>query len=184
MPIRDIQMFFKYGLDRDLPPLAQPPNDGKFPMKAIIELGPGKKKVIPGVTWRYGIHAERHFDNGKHWVAPGRLPLADRTVKEIHAYQFFEHLDGHDVVKVLRECERVLCKGGVLNMVTPYYNSAHMAQALDHKSFWSEETWHWMFGNEYYDDHEEHGWELKVHICFIMGIVERNIDLFTQLVKE
>ena len=146
---KDIQQFFKYGLDRDIPPLAQPParpgSDFTGTAQKLrftsLELGPGKKKHIPS-----------DFKLGRpEWEAGLMMPFPAECMGEIHAYQFFEHLDGDTALAVLRECERVLVPGGVLNMVTPYYSSAHQAQALDHKSFWSEETWHWMFGNQYYD---------------------------------
>lgn len=117
------------------------------------------------------------------WRAEDGMPFKDETVAEIHAYQFFEHLDGETAVGLLRECERVLVPRGVLNIVTPYANSQHQFQALDHKSFWTEETWHWLFGEHNYDDHQSQPWKLKVHACFILGVVYRNLDLFTQLVK-
>jgi SAM-dependent methyltransferase len=192
MPIPDIQTFFKYGLDRDIPRLAQPPTQmlkGAAITHPSVELGPGRRKKIPTdhklqlPEWdaRYGMRG----GGGSTFVQPHGdcLPFDDSSIGEYHAYQFMEHLDGETAVRLLRAMERTLVPGGVINLVMPYYNSAHMAQALDHKSSWSEETWNWLFGNEYYDDHEGKGWNLKVHCCFIMGIVERNLDLFTQLVK-
>lgn len=187
MPIPDIQTFFRYGLDRVIPQLAQPPGDGyDYPS---VELGPGKRKHIvttyklglPDWDARRGCIQATEFGQ-HHRMYPGALPFDDETIGEIHAYQFMEHLEGDVAVALLRDMQRVLVVGGVINLVMPYYNSAHMAQALDHKSFWSEETWHWLFGNEYYDDHGQ-DWKLAVHCCFIMGVVERNLDLFTQLVK-
>lgn len=177
--MRDIQTFFKYGLDRYIPPLATYQMTDRARAMPQINLGPGKKKQIPG-TCGVGKGPQADFD----WWAPEPLPFADGSVGQVHAYQFMEHLSADDAIAVLRECERVLAPTGVMHIVTPYANSQHQFQALDHKSFWTEETWDWMFGNDYYDDHEGEGWKLSVHCCFIMGIVYRNLDLFTQLVKS
>lgn len=187
---RTIQQFFKFGLDREIPQLATKPAG------LAINLGPGRRKRIPETVGVGGGADAPHnyvkpetlteWDGTRtlvEWRAPEPLPFVNDSIAEIHAYQFMEHLSGEDAIATLRECERVLKPDGVLNIVTPYFNSQHMSQALDHKSFWSEETWHWLFGNEYYADHEGNGWALYVHCCFIMGIVYRNLDLFTQLVK-
>jgi hypothetical protein len=85
-------------------------------------------------------------------------------------------------VEMLREFERVLRPGGTANIVTPYYSSQMQAQDLDHESVWCERTWATLFENQYYADYRR-GWKLKVQACFIIGIVERNLALFTQLVK-
>lgn len=172
---KDIQEFFKWGLDRDIPVLASPPkarNGGDYP---TVELAPGKKKKIP-TTWKLEL---------PEWDARiNPLPFTAGSIGEIHAYQFMEHLNWPQAHRLLREIERVLVPGGVFNMVTPYPGHGHFYQALDHKTAWTEETWNWLFGNEYYEDHEGPGWKLKVHCCFMMGVVYRNLDLFTQLTKE
>src|SRR5258708_1840978 len=166
-----IQQFVKNGLDREVPELLTAPN----PSTPTLELGPGKRKKI-NTTLKLGL---------PDWDArKDEIPYDDETIGEVHAYQFMEHLSGKVAVKVLREIERVLVVGGVANLVMPYAGSQHATQALDHKSQWTEETWHWLFGNEYYDDHEGVGWLLEVHACFIFGVVYRNLDLFTQLVKK
>jgi len=163
-----LQQFFKFGLDRDIPELHIPP-EGEH-----LNLGPGKRKVIPETT---GLGLPE-------WNANyNSIPREKGTVAAIHCYQFLEHFDGDQAVELLWEMERVLMPGGCIYLATPYYTSAMAYQALDHKSWWNEEVWHWLFGNEYYDDHEGDGWKLRVHLCVIMGIVERNINLFTQLVK-
>jgi hypothetical protein len=175
--VLDIQQFFLYGLDRTIPQLHLPPA-GEH-----LNLGPGRRKIIPETT---GLGLP---DWNAHIM---QIPRQDETVAAIHCYQFIEHFRGTSmrecdevgVVDLLREMERVLMPGGCIYLASPYYKSAMAYQALDHKSYWNEEIWHWLFGNEYYDDHEGRGWQLRVHACFIMGVVERNINLFTQLVKE
>lgn len=166
-----IQKFFKYGLDRDIPELIEPSGNRH------LNIGPGDRKIVHG-TIGVGKGALADID----WWHPDPLPFSDNTVNSIHAYQFLEHFNGEDAIRLLRECERVLVPGGVMFITTPYFNSQHQSQALDHKSQWSEETWDWLFGNEYYQDHG--GWKLKVHACFLMAVVYRNLDLFTQLVKD
>jgi SAM-dependent methyltransferase len=167
--VKDIQTFFKYGLDRQIPQLLDPEG-------TQLNLGPGDYKIIP-----HAIGVGRGKLADVDWWAPERLPFAPGSIAQIHAYQFFEHLEYETVIKVLRDCERVLAIGGVLNIVTPYAGSQHDTQALDHKTHWTEETWDWLLNNTYYSDHGI--WLFEVHCCFIMGIVYRNLDLFTQLRK-
>lgn len=210
-----IQEFFKWGLDRDIPQLIEPPlcrevSSGRLltvseamrtkPMNLgedlpWINLGPGDKKVIEHVYQRHivsrtdvvkptvGVGPETNKLTQMKWVYPQDLPYEDNSVGAVHAHQFLEHFDGDDAIGILREIERVLVPGGIAFITVPYQGSSHWGQALDHKSTWNEETWAWLFDNPYYD-HQGEPWRLKVHACFIMGIVIRNLDLFTQLVKE
>lgn len=66
-------------------------------------------------------------------------------------------------------------------ITTPYPGTGIFRHALDHKTMWTEETWQWLFSNPYYNGSRR--WKLQVHVCFIFGLVERNVCLFTQLVK-
>jgi SAM-dependent methyltransferase len=212
--VTSIQQFFKWGLDRDIPDLIEPPaailRDELLTLEEAlrvafvaepqylhdlpwINLGPGDKKVV-----EYKLKGDRGSQIHKGtvgvgpktnkltdvpWIYPQDLPFEDESVGAVHAHQFLEHFDGDDAIGILREIERVLVPGGVAFVTVPYQGSSHWGQALDHKSTWNEETWNWLFDNEYYD-HQGEPWKLKVHACFIMGIVIRNLDLFTQLVKE
>ncbi len=210
-----IQEFFKWGLDREIPNLIEPPAyrspNGEIwtapeytrPEEMLgaripwINLGPGDKKVIehkyPRRYPEYAGAFDSVFPDGVgpmtnkltdvEWVYPQDLPFEDDSVGCVHAHQFLEHFDGDDVIGILREIERVLMPGGVAFVTVPYQGTSHWGQALDHKSTWNEETWNWLFNNEYYD-HQGEPWHLEVHACFMMGIVIRNLDLFTQLVKK
>lgn len=172
--INNIQDFFLYGMDREVGELVEPPRGG-----IKINLGPGDRKTLPGVTG-YGF-----ISNGMTevvWHAPDPLPLEDGSVTEIHCYHFLEHLNGEDAISVLKEIDRVLVDGGVAYIVTPYYSSSMQAHALDHKSAWNEGTWKWLFSQDFYSDFE-HRWSIQVQLCLIIGIVERNMCLMTQLVK-
>jgi hypothetical protein len=111
----------------------------------------------------------------------GRCKIEDGSIDTIWSNHFLEHLPGNRAVEMLREFERVLKIGGTANIVVPYYNSSMQAHDPDHKSAWNEGSWTTILKPEYYFDHG--AWALKVHACFIVGIVERNLALFTQLVK-
>ncbi len=105
----------------------------------------------------------------------------NNTVDVIHAYHFLEHCK--DPVKMLLDCQRVLVPGGHMNIVVPYYTSQMACHDLDHKHFFTEETWKTLFNNPYYDKNEIE-WKFKIHLNIIIGVVERNLCLMTQLVKE
>jgi len=163
----DIQEFFKIGLARDIPQLIPKP-EGEF---VGIDIGAsGIKKTLPICV---GL---------PEWSWPrDKLAHDDESVDIVHAFHFLEHLSGEDAISMLREVERVLKPGGVLNVVVPYYNSSMQAHDLTHKSCYNESTFDNLFGQQYYDMAGK--WKLKIHAQFIMGIVERNMALFVQLVK-
>lgn len=177
--MRDIQEFFKLGMARDIPPLLGSPSRVEAGARILLpslELGGGNESKHIPTTYKMG----RPRWNAE--VDP-HIPLEDASIGEIHAYHFFEHLTGDTAMRVLMECQRLLAPGGVLNIVVPYYNSNLQHQSLDHRSTWNEGTWQVLFSDAYFDDLKV-GWELVVHCCFIMGIVERNLALFTQLAKR
>ena len=109
------------------------------------------------------------------------IPYKDGEVSAIYAIHFLEHIG--NPVSMLRECQRVLKHGGVLNVVLPYYSSQIAIHDLDHKSFWCEDTWKHLFANDYYDK-EHKGWEFRIHTNFIFGLAERNMMLITQLIRN
>ena len=158
------QAFFYLGMERELPNIA-------VQHKGVaLNLGAGSK-VIPGA---------RSLDL-PDWDADRMdIPYNDDAVSTIYALHFLEHL--RDPLRVLRECQRVLKPGGVLNIVVPYYNSSIAAMDLDHKHQFNEDTWKTLFHNRYYEK-DKLGWRFRVHFNLIAGIVERNLALFTQLVR-
>ena len=161
----DINRLFNLGMDRYIPqPL--PDND----KGVILNLGAGNKMIDQSIPLDY-----------PDWDADqDPIPFENSTVSMIHAYHFLEHCA--DPVHVLHECQRVLMPGGHINIIVPYYNSQMAAQDLDHKSQFCEMTWKTTFDNPYYDKRPIQ-WELKIHLNVIIGIVERNICLLTQLQK-
>jgi SAM-dependent methyltransferase len=168
-----IQQLFKQGMDRDIPELRYIP-DAVVPVGGWLafDLGASGEKVMEDCE---GLGLP-------DWEFPrDAIPSDDNTVDVIHAYHFLEHLSGEDAIKLLREVERVLIPGGIMNICVPYYSSSMQAQDLTHKSQWCETTFQTLFENAYYDPAGK--WRLRVHTQFIMGIVERNLALFVQLVK-
>lgn len=161
----NIQDLFKLGMDREIPELVP------MPVGFHINVGAGNK-IIPGAT----------AIDYPEWDADVQpIPCTDGDVTGIHAYHFLEHVK--DPVKMLLEFQRVLAPGGVVNIVVPYYTSQMAAHDLDHKSVWTEETWRVLFGNPYYNKNKV-DWQFTVGTNIIIGVVERNMCLMTQLIKE
>ena len=162
----NFQIFFKNAMDRNIPTL-------KFfySIHGIeLNLGEGNKKIIHAIPLDY-----------PDWNADtDEIPYADNSISQIHAYHFLEHCKYP--IKVLQECQRVLRTGGHMNICVPYYSAAIASQDLDHKHFFTEETWKTLFKNQYYDKNKIE-WKFKIGFNLICGIVERNLCLLTQLEK-
>lgn len=172
--VRDLQEFFLYGMDRVVPPLAPEP-EGKQ-----INLGPGDRKMIPGTI---GVGPADNLLTDYEWNFPERLPFDSESIAVVHAHHFLEHFTGEDGLRILRDIERVLMPSGVAYLTMPYPGTPNHFRALDHKSNWMEETWSWILDNPYYANTGDKPWQLRVRVCVIMGIVQRNLGMLTQLVK-
>ena len=160
----NLETWFTLGMKREQPALI-------VPGYQQFDLGCGNNPVPGAIALDWPA-----------WTAPEPIPAADRSVDTIWAHHFMEHLTGADAISMLREIQRVLKIGGSANIVTPYYNSQLQSTDLDHKSAYCEETWRNLFSNEMYAKNHD-GWALKVNVCWIIGIKERNLALFTQLVR-
>lgn len=162
------QAMFYLGMDRKMANMWRAPTDL---FGAVLNLGSGAKIIPNAIPLDY-----------PQWDADhDPIPVDTESCSVIHAYHFLEHVE--DPVLVLQECQRVLRPGGVINIVVPYYNAQIAAHDLDHKHQFCEETWRVLLGNPYYDKNKI-TWKLRVHFNMICGIVERNLCLMTQLVKE
>ena len=189
----NIQQLFKLGMKRDVPELLVGPQG------IVLNLGCGKSH-IPGAVnldypqWdaeNYRIEVPNIVKHKFFHGADAELPVASMgdvlvtcpsgSVAVIHAYHFLEHL--HDPRRMLKEMQRVLMPGGVINIVVPHHWSQISFQDLDHKHHFALEVWRTTLDNHYYDKGNT-GWQLRVHFNMMMGIVERNVCIFTQLVKE
>jgi SAM-dependent methyltransferase len=139
----------------------------------VVDLGAGNKH-IGGAT---PLDAERG------WWAHQAMPFNSESVDAFLAYHFMEHLTKAEIITVLAEVQRCLKPGGVFNVVVPHFSSEAAHQDLDHKSFWTESTWKNLFKNPYYDGTMPRSWKLREHQTLIMGLVQRNLVVVSQLVK-
>jgi ubiquinone/menaquinone biosynthesis C-methylase UbiE len=161
-----IQDFVKLGLKRNINELVEH-GCGSL----VLNIGAGKAPIEGTVAIDY-----------PEWDAE-TMPLnfEDGSVAGIHAYHFLEHVS--KPTDVLREFERVLQKGGYINIVVPYYNSNLQAQDLTHVSAFSEETFPALLRQGAWYSKGWQPWDLQINANFIFGVAERNLCLFTQLVK-
>lgn len=159
----DLQDWFFIGMKRETNTLIQPRNPQ-------YNLGSGRQ-VMAGVTALDLPDWDARFS---------AIPAEDGGAGTIWANHLLEHLTPEEAIGLLRDMERSLQIGGTANIVTPYYNSQMQAHDLTHKSVWCEASWSNLFNPPYYDRGQDR-WRFKVNVCFIIGIVERNLALFTQL---
>lgn len=163
-----IQEFIKLGVCRDINQLVE-----EGPAGIELNLGAGKK-MIPGA----------HPIDLPEWNADTMpIPAAPDTVSGIWMIHMLEHVQ--HPIGLLKDCQRVLERGGFVNIVVPYYNSNMNAQELDHKSSFSEETFPALFRQkEYYGKNlEGFEWEFEINFNLIIGVHERNMCLYVQLIK-
>jgi SAM-dependent methyltransferase len=156
------------GLDRFINELEQIPDGPR------INLGAGNKEILDTTP----------VDVEHGWLAGNRMEFEDESVAAIYAFHFFEHLDKWDIIDTLRECERILMVGGSLFTVIPHWSAELAYKDLDHKSHWSEGTWDNLFNNTYYDGTMPRDWRLREHATLLMGLVQRNLVIVSQLVKD
>lgn len=159
----DFHQWFGEGMDRTLPPIFERPEG------FVLNLGAGNKHISGTVPLDY-----------PDWDAEVDLiPYGDGTVDGIIAYHFLEHV--RNLFPLLSECQRVLKSGGVMQIVVPYGASDLAMQDMDHKRFFTEESWRTLFNNPYYNKNGR--WEFEVGFNLIAGVVHRNLILMTQLLK-
>lgn len=149
-----------------------------------VHLGAGQKYLDNFINLDYPEWDAEALGSSGRW----KLPLDDGTVSEIVTQFTFDHLEPWAVVRALRECQRVLRTGGIVNMVHPHYSSQLAHECIMHKSQFGIDTWRNIFSERQYD-HTADGdtgepWRLAVNANFMYGITERNLVLVTQLVKE
>lgn len=77
-------------------------------------------------------------------VASG-IPYPDNSVDVVYALDFIEHLERHEVLKLMDEVYRVLKPGGRFYHRTPSSDGRGCWQDPTHKSAWNINTWRFYF---------------------------------------
>ena len=171
-----VQKLFGWGMKRMVPQLIQPLDNGG----PILNLGAGNAR-IPWNNW----FAPRVVDlDLPGWNANSGQRFAgigDGACDGIYAFHLLEHVDRP--IDVLWDCQRILDEGAPLTIVVPYYNSQMMAHDLTHKNVFCEDTWKVLFGTPYYNGQHAGEWRFNIGFNMIVGVVERNMCLMTQLIK-
>lgn len=163
-----IQEWFLIARAREIPNLA--------PMRPGIHLnlGAGFRNIGDAIP----------LDREHGWDADQEpIPYRDESVSGIWAHAFLGYVA--DPVAVLAECQRVLAPGGVMNIVEPHGLSDLWAEDVRRKNRFTEETWKNLMANRYWDPQADRARRVNfaVRSCFILGVVWRNLSLFTQLIK-
>lgn len=192
----NIQELFELGMKRNLPQLLD------FPAGPVANLGCGRHVLDGAINldfpdWeaeRYEIQLPRGIIMPDHpfckdgAIAPDGglfskqlIRCPDGFLAGIHAYHFLEHLN--DPRRMLREMQRCLMQGGVLNICVPHYWGSMAHHDLDHKHNFAVDTWSNTFSAPWYDK-DRNGWQFSIHFNVLMAITERNAAILTQLVKE
>lgn len=138
-----------------------------------LNLGAGRKHIEDAIP----LDAE----NG--WFAGEPMPAEDCSITAIYAHHFLEHLTKDEVISVLRECERVLLPYGIINIVVPHFTSEQAHHDLDHKTTWTESTFRQLLTCPYYDGTMPRKWLLRERQTLLMGLVQRNLVVVSQLYK-
>lgn len=113
-----------------------------------------------------------------------RIPFSDATFDSIVAFHFLEHISPKRIPFLLGECQRVLVTGGTLNVLVPHRLGGMAFQDLDHKAFFTEQTWRVLFQNEYYKRPTDQLFSnMVINFNMIMGQDERCLALLTQFTK-
>jgi SAM-dependent methyltransferase len=168
-----VQELFQLGMKRKLETIFEPSSVSPPKQPLVLNLGSGNSPMPQTVSLDYPA-----------WNAEcDPLPYDEGEVDAIYAFHFFEHLSGKHVIELLRECQRVLRRGGLLTVVIPHRLGQMAYQDLDHKSYWTEETWRVLFSNPYYNKNREEPWKFLVSFNAIVGVNERNLALCSQLIK-
>lgn len=166
--IKDINDLFYIGMSRKVPKLLTELNTS---VNLNLGAGSGYKKINGTTPLDY-----------PEWDAENDpIPYEDNSVDSIIALHFLEHIK--NVKFVIEEIDRVLRPGGFANIVVPYYNSNLQFSNLDHYSYFNEKTFDRLFTESTYIS-TDYQFSLQVGTQFIIGIVERNLCLMTQLIKK
>ncbi len=154
---------FALGMKRDWPIFKKWVTNGE-----CLNIGPGNQ-IIAGTI---------PIDLPEYDANQDPIPFANRSIDTIHCYHMLEHVD--EPLFFLKECQRVLKYGGLMNIVVPYYTCQMAYQDITHTKFFTLDTFGRLFNNHYYTPLAIE-WELTVVGQIACGILDRNICLMAQL---
>lgn len=97
----------------------------------ILDIGCGPLKKNPAWIGIDMLNAEGVDIVGDIYEVLAAFP--SESVDEVHSYHFFEHVP--DVPLLLKELQRVLKKGGLIEVVVPHFSNAYFYSDYTHKSF-------------------------------------------------
>lgn len=158
-----IKELFRLGMKREIPEFKN--WEGR---EIVINIGPGSQ-VIPGA---FGLDMPDYNAN------KDAIPFNDNSVDVIHCYHVLEHL--HEPVFFLKECQRVLVTGGLVNICVPHHRSDLAWQDMTHVRGFTTESFKNLLQNTGYNTGD---WQLKEIGTIAIGLVDRNISILTQLEK-
>lgn len=157
----------------------------------LFQLGM-KREVAPFIVGLCVVNlgpGESHIPNTMELDWPGwngetdPMPYGDESIDTVLGFHFLEHLTTPGVVNVLRETERVLKIGGTAIFMVPHASQSMAYQDLDHKTFYTEDSFRLLFANAYYAKMRPVPWRLTIRTSFLMAVALRNLAVFVQLQK-
>ena len=152
-------------------------------LREVPEFSPG----IPGLR-KFNIGAGNKLiantevlDLPKYNADEDSIPADDESVGVIYCLGTLDHLK--EIPFFMKECQRVLAPGGVMNISVAFYKSNLAWEDPYHRSWFTENTWKKLFEKQYWlpDNFE---WRFRIGINLIIGVQERNVIVLTQLIKE
>jgi SAM-dependent methyltransferase len=111
--------------------------------KTIINLGCGFRKIEGAIN----VDAFSNCSPDVLWNLNERpWPFGDESVDMIHAHQVMEHLD--DWWSAIKECTRILKRGGTLEISVPDHTSTQDMGYIDHKHILTRYSFHLILGEQ------------------------------------
>lgn len=96
------------------------------------------------------------FDGAEQWNLTDRWPVGDGEVDEILASHVIEHFDSGARCWVMNEAHRVLCPGGKMTVVVPYWASGRALGDPTHQWPPVSEMWFYYLKREWRDSQAPH----------------------------
>jgi len=111
-----------------------------------LELGCGPRKRIPGAITTDLLDYECVDIVGEVFSVLKQFP--DDSVDYIYSFHFVEHVG--DLALFMGEIQRILRKGGVLEVIVPHFSNPHFYSDYTHKSAFGLYTFDYFTFNSYF----------------------------------